>query len=272
MVIESFESSKNLQQGFPAVKVYTSRWRRLALNKTGQYCCWSQYCQILANTGQKEILLVTIQDNVGKYWLEKYCLQDTQQRFLFTLGEICQHCWQSQFMTGMKRRMNKRRMMSVRLSDWQEALLKSAEHEMRSETELCGVYQKVVPNQPNQSKAYISRRGEWREVEEKILLICLRRGGGGMSSKGRECQCDVQGCVLPTLAPLIPEGWRTRTGMHETCQGPVPQHHRSNVWKLNQSHCRLRHLSEHLKECPKSPLGSSGGDTRRYKRKAIKLA
>ena len=179
MVIESFESSKNLQQGFPAVKVYTSRWRRLALNKTGQYCCcWSQYCQILANTGQKEILLVTIQDNVGKYWLEKYCLQDTQQRFLFTLGEIYQHYWQSQFMTGMKRRMKKRRMMSVRLSDWQEALLKSAEHEMRSETELCGVYQKVVPNQPNQSKAYISRRGEWREVEEKILLICLRRGWG----------------------------------------------------------------------------------------------
>ena len=185
MVIESFESSKNLQQGFPAVKVYTSRWRRLALNKTGQYCCcWSQYCQILANTGQKEILLVTIQDNVGKYWLEKYCLQDTQQRFLFTLGEICQHCWQSQFMTGMKRRMKKRRMMSVRLSDWQEALLKSAEHEMRSETELCGVYQKVVPNQPNQSKAYISRRGEWREVEEKILLICLEERGGCAAKAG----------------------------------------------------------------------------------------
>ena len=61
-----------------------------------------------------------------------------------------------------------------------------------------------------------------------------------MRSKGRECQCDVQGCVLLPLAPLIiPEEWRTRTGMHETCQSPVPR--QSAIGKL-------RHLSKHIEE------------------------
>lgn len=75
MVIESFVSSKNLEERFSAVKVSqggTEDWHSIKLTKAH-------------NTGKYWTILVTILDNIGKYWLEKILVQDTEQRLLFTL-------------------------------------------------------------------------------------------------------------------------------------------------------------------------------------------